>query len=89
MSLGFTKKPEVKRWIVICGNYQEFNIFCDLKMREYNEGETYFEGDEFIYYSSPDSIRGLRAYGIITYGTHKNREDIDYNLLKLCVDYKQ
>ena len=89
MNLGFTEKKVGKNWIVICGNRQEFSVFCDIKMKEYADGEDYFEGDEFFYYSHPDSVRGLRAYGIITYGTHKNRKDIDYNLLKVCVNYKQ
>jgi hypothetical protein len=89
MNLGFTEKKVGKKWIVVCGNYQEFNVFCDIEMKEYEGGEDYFEGDEFIYYSHPDSVRGLRAYGIIAYGNYKNRDDIDYPRLKACVNYKE
>lgn len=64
-------------------------LYCDMKLMEYEGGFTYFEGCEFIYYSHPDIIRGLRAEGIITYGTHYTRKDIDYEYLKLCVNYKQ
>lgn len=88
MNLGFTEKKAGRTWIVVCGNYREFNDFCKIKLQEYENGETYFEGDEFIYYSSPLFFRGLRAYGIISHGTYRERRDIDYTVLRACVNYK-
>lgn len=88
MRLGFTEKKIGRRWIVICGNYNEFSTFCDIQLKDYSKGKNLFEGDEFIYYSSPDSIRGIRADGVITYGTYKDREDINYDYLEVCVRYK-
>ena len=89
MNLGFTKKKVGKKYIVLCGNYQEFNVFCDIQMKNYEDGETFFEGDEFFYYSSPDSIRGIRVDGgIIEYGTFMDRKDIDYDYLRMLVNRK-
>jgi hypothetical protein len=88
-ALGFTLKLPGRKWIVICGNYQEFNVFCDIQLKNYKDGSNYFEGDEFIYYSSPESILGLRDFHIIGYGTYKNRNDVDYDYLKICVNYKE
>lgn len=90
MNLGFIEKKIGKKYIVLCGNYQEFNTFCAIQMKNYEEGETFFEGDEFIYYSSPDFIRGIRIDGgVIGYGTYKDRKDIDYDYLRLITSHKQ
>ncbi len=89
MNLGFTKKKIGKKYIVLCGNRQEFEIFCDIQMKNYEDGETFFEGDEFFYYSSLDSIRGIRVDGgIIEYGTFRDRKDIDYEYLRTLVNRK-
>lgn len=90
MNLGFTEKKIGKKYVVLCGNYQEFNIFCDIQMKNYEDGEKFFEGDEFIYYSSSDSIRGIRLDGgVIEYGTFRNRKDIDYEYLRMLVNRSQ
>ncbi len=89
MNLGFTKKKIGKKYIVVCGNYQEFNVFCDIQLKNYEDGETFFEGDEFFYYSSLDSIRGISVDGgVIEYGTFVDRKDIDYEYLRMLVNRK-
>ena len=80
-NFGFTPKPIPSVYLVICGNYREFNEFCNQKIDDFKNGETFFEGDEFVYYSHTDSIRGLRFDGVIYFGTYFSREDIDYDYI--------
>jgi hypothetical protein len=80
-NFGFTERPRKRIFAVLCGNYQEFNDFCKNKIWEYESRFNHFEGCEFVYYSSGDSIRGLRFDGIIKHGTYYKRKDIDFTLL--------
>lgn len=84
-NLGFTKKKIGKTYIVVCGNKREFDIFCNIQLEEFEKGEEFFEGCEFIYYSHPESVLGLCVDEIIQYGTWKSRDDIDYETLKVCI----
>ena len=74
--------PNKKREIilVIAGNHQQFTDFCENLMDEYNETEKW-AGIDFVYYSSSDSIRGLKFNDYYCTGTYYQRKDIDWGIL--------
>ena len=72
-------RPVYKTYLVICGNWQEFKVFCKSKMDDYTfKDDMEYEGCEFVYYSNPSCIYGYRFDGVLTYGTYNNRNDIDW-----------
>lgn len=77
-------KIDYKVMLVVAGNYNEFISFTNERLREFNVYGKW-EGYEFIYYSSLDSIRGMVYNGYVCYGTYYNRDDIDYNYIKLHI----
>lgn len=83
-----SKKINHKRILVIAGTYQQFKDFCDERMRDFDELGKY-EGEEYIYYSNEDSVRGCRVDDIIKYGTWYNRKDVDLDRIVIyCLKFK-
>ena len=68
------------RILVLCGNYREFEYWCGI------HGVNPKHPDPFVYYTEPDKIRGLRFSSVIRDGTWYNRDDIDENGIKYCLE---
>lgn len=74
-------KIDCKVVLVIAGNYAEFKDFTNQRLEEFNYlGK--WEGYEFIYCNSFDSIRGMVYNGYVCYGTYYKRDDIDFNYIE-------
>lgn len=82
------KRPEGLIHLIIAGNYSEFNFFCDMRLKDFGKGNNLFAGDVFYYYSTTDSIRGIRFYNAYCYGTHFWRKDVDYDFIKTVIRNK-
>jgi hypothetical protein len=69
-----------QRILVLSGNYREFELWC----REHNVNPKH--PDPFVYYNDSNKIRGLRFSSVIRDGTWYNREDIDEDAIKSCLN---
>lgn len=72
---NFLSKINSTKVLVIAGNTREFESFIDLALYKHAQEDAY-DGYEFIYYSSEDSIRGMRFDYYCFYGTGAYRDDI-------------
>ncbi len=73
-------KINSRKILIIAGNYQQFKLFCDETLADYERHNNLeFEGVEFIYYNESDSIRGNRFDDFIKCGNWWDRNDIDWN----------
>jgi len=75
----FLSKINNQRVLVIAGNQKEFDTFVDLAL-ELFENEGKYEGCEFVYYSRPDAIRGMRFDSYLYFGTGALRSDLEIYL---------
>lgn len=80
-------KPQIKSYLVLCGNKAEFDYFCNQKRLEYEDGNKQYENCEFHYYSGSLYIRGRVFDEIIKYGTYYKRDDLDYAYPSIRRDY--
>lgn len=73
----FISKINSTKILVIAGNMREFEVFIDVALYKHSQEDGLYDGCEFIYYTSPDSIRGMRFDKYLYWGTGANRSDID------------
>ena len=72
-------KINSKKILVVTGNYEQFKLFCNEKLMDYEENNNLeFEGVEFFYYSG-ESVKGCRFDDVIKFGTWYERKEIDWN----------
>ena len=82
------KKINRSNCVVLAQNKEEFNTFCRNMLEIYEEGCSYFEGFDFIYYNGLNSIRGMKYDSVIKYGKWELRNDIDFEKLSLGISGK-
>jgi hypothetical protein len=62
---------------IVAGNYNQFLEYRNRKWTEYREAGIDISIDDFVYVSSPDSIRGRRNVHGFYIGTWDQRPDIE------------
>lgn len=74
--------PKIKKILVVAGNYQEFKNFCDGCTDDELNDPGKWEGTDFIYCSSFDTIRGMRFDDHYLVGTYNQRKDFRYDIIQ-------
>lgn len=82
----FISKINSKKVLVIAGNHREFDSFIEQVLSENDKTDKY-EGYEFIYCESLDSVRGIRFDKYLYYGSGANRIDIDPFILNILIKF--
>jgi hypothetical protein len=72
------KRIPEKTFLVVCGNVKEFEVFCQNRNWEYDNGNTEFEGCEFVYCRDENSLRGQLFDDVIHYGSWHRRIDVPF-----------
>lgn len=82
----FFSKINSTRVLVIAGSVFEFERFIDLALYKHGQFDLY-DGYEFVYYVSENSVRGIKFDHYFFYGTGVDREDIDLDIIRASIKF--
>ena len=77
--------PKKRKVLVIAGNVQEWGNFCDEKLMEFDNDDSW-NGEIYEYYQNLLSVKGKSYEDYICYGTGTMRKDVDWSYIKICLE---
>jgi hypothetical protein len=65
--------------LVVAGNQSQFDDFCKEALRDFDCGDTKYNGADFHYYENENTLLGRVFDDVVFYGDY--REDLDYDIV--------
>lgn len=70
-----------KIYLVLCGNYQQFNDFCRQILLDFEKGDMKYNACDFVYYRDSLCVYGYVFDDLVGYGTYFSRDDIEWGVI--------